>query len=63
MVWVGKPFEVIGWRERIIRDLFGILKLNGHRQFNFAYFVYTDHTCLSPTNEPPALHWQQPAEF
>ena len=35
--WAGKLFELIDWQERIIRDLFGILKPNGYRQFNTAY--------------------------
>ena len=35
--WAGKPFELIDWQEQIIRDLFGILKENGYRQFNTAY--------------------------
>lgn len=35
--WAGKPFELIDWQERIIRDLFGIIKPNGYRQFNTAY--------------------------
>ena len=35
--WAGKPFELIDWQECIIRDLFGILKPNGYRQFNTAY--------------------------
>ena len=35
--WAGKPFDLIDWQERIIRDLFGILKPNGYRQFNTAY--------------------------
>ena len=35
--WAGKTFELIDWQERIIRDLFGILKPNGYRQFNTAY--------------------------
>ena len=35
--WAGKPFELIDWQEHIIRDLFGILKPNGYRQFNTAY--------------------------
>ena len=35
--WAGKPFELIDWQERIIRDIFGILKSNGYRQFNTAY--------------------------
>ena len=35
--WYGKPFELIDWQERIIRDLFGTIKENGYRQFNTAY--------------------------
>ena len=31
------PFKLLGWQERIIRDLFGIIKPNGYRQFNTAY--------------------------
>lgn len=36
-VWAGKPFELIDWQERIIRDIFGSVKPNGYRQFNTAY--------------------------
>lgn len=35
--WAGKPFDLIDWQEQIIRDLFGIIKPNGYRQFNTAY--------------------------
>lgn len=35
--WAGKWFELMDWQEQIIRDLFGILKPNGYRQFNTAY--------------------------
>ena len=35
--WAGKAFELIDWQERIVRDLFGVLKENGYRQFNSAY--------------------------
>ena len=35
--WARKPFELIDWQEQIIRDLFGIKKANGYRQFNTAY--------------------------
>ena len=35
--WAGKPFKLLDWQERIIRDLFGIVKNNGYRQFNTAY--------------------------
>ena len=35
--WAGKPFKLIDWQEQIIRDLFGVVKENGYRQFNTAY--------------------------
>ena len=35
--WAGKPFELLDWQEQIIRDVFGIIKPNGYRQFNTAY--------------------------
>ena len=35
--WAGERFELIDWQEQIIRDIFGILKPNGYRQFNTAY--------------------------
>lgn len=35
--WDGEPFELIDWQEQIIRDIFGVLKPNGYRQFNTAY--------------------------
>ena len=35
--WAGKPFKLLDWQEKIIRDIFGILKSNGYRQFNTAY--------------------------
>jgi phage terminase large subunit-like protein len=35
--WWKQPFELIDWQEQIIRDLFGVLKPNGYRQFTTAY--------------------------
>lgn len=35
--WAGKPFDLIDWQEQIIRDIIGIIKPNGYRQFNTAY--------------------------
>jgi phage terminase large subunit-like protein len=32
-----KPFILMPWQEQIIRDIFGILKPNGYRQFTTAY--------------------------
>ena len=35
--WAGKKFELLPWQEQIIRDVFGVVKENGYRQFNTAY--------------------------
>ena len=35
--WDGKPFWLLPWQEQIIRDIFGIVDKNGHRQFRTAY--------------------------
>ena len=35
--WAGKSFKLLDWQEQIIRDLFGVVKPNGYRQFNTAY--------------------------
>jgi phage terminase large subunit-like protein len=35
--WAGKNFDLLPWQEQIIRDIFGIVKENGKRQFQTAY--------------------------
>ncbi len=35
--WAGKPFTLLDWQERIVRDLFGTVKADGYRQFTTAY--------------------------
>jgi len=35
--WAGKKFWLLPWQEKIIRDLFGIVKPDGKRQFRTAY--------------------------
>ena len=35
--WYGQPFKLIDWQDQIMRDVFGVLKPNGNRQFNTAY--------------------------
>ena len=35
--WAGKPFWLLPWQERIIRDVFGIVDEHGNRQFRTAY--------------------------
>ncbi len=38
--WAGKPFNIMKWQEKIIRDIFGTVKANGYRQYNTA-FIFT----------------------
>lgn len=35
--WDGEAFHLLPWQEQIVRDIFGILKPNGKRQFTTAY--------------------------
>ena len=35
--WAGKPFWLLPWQEQIIRDIFGVVKADGMRQFRSAY--------------------------
>ena len=35
--WAGKPFILLPWQEQIVRDIFGIVKADGKRQFLSAY--------------------------
>ncbi len=35
--WAGKPFILMPWQEEIIRNIFGVVKQNGKRQFTTAY--------------------------
>ena len=35
--WAGKRFDLLTWQEQIVRDLFGIVKEDGNRQFLTAY--------------------------
>ena len=35
--WYGQTFDLIDWQERIVRDLFGVVKPTGYRQFNTAF--------------------------
>ena len=35
--WCGRPFQLLPWQEAIIRDLFGVVKEDGTRQFRTAY--------------------------
>ena len=35
--WAGKKFLLLSWQEQIVRDIFGIVKEDGNRQFRSAY--------------------------
>lgn len=35
--WAGKRFWLLPWQEQIVRDIFGIIKEDGNRQFRTAY--------------------------
>ncbi len=35
--WAGKAFELLPWQEQIVRDLFGVVKANGKRQFLISF--------------------------
>lgn len=35
--WAGRPFDLLPWQEKIIRDLFGTLRPDGRRQYRTAY--------------------------
>ncbi len=35
--WAGKNFDLMPWQEQIIRDVFGVVKENGYRQFTTAF--------------------------
>lgn len=35
--WAGTPFWLLPWQEQLIRDIFGIVKSDGNRQFRTAF--------------------------
>ncbi|MDR0530767.1 MAG: terminase large subunit [Oscillospiraceae bacterium] len=35
--WAGKNFTLLPWQEQIVRDIFGVVKLNGARQFRHCF--------------------------
>ena len=35
--WAGKNFRLLPWQEQIVRDIFGVIRPNGFRQFTTAY--------------------------
>ncbi|MDR1463747.1 MAG: terminase large subunit [Oscillospiraceae bacterium] len=35
--WAGKPFKLLPWQEEIIRNIFGVIKADGTRQFRHVF--------------------------
>lgn len=35
--WAGKRFWLLPWQEQLIRDIFGIVKSDGIRQFRYSF--------------------------
>jgi phage terminase large subunit-like protein len=35
--WAGKPFWLLPWQEQLVRDIFGVVKEDGNRQFRMAF--------------------------
>ena len=52
----GKPFELMPWQEKIVRDIFGTLKPNGYRQFTTAYIEIPKKNGKSEFGAPIALY-------
>ncbi len=55
-MWAGKRFDLIDWQERIIRDIFGVVKENGCRQFNTAYIEISKKNGKSELSAAVALY-------
>lgn len=51
--WDGKPFLLLPWQEQIVRDLFGIVKADGKRQFRSAY--------IEIPKKNGSQNWQRPS--
>ena len=37
MSYSPEPFQLLGWQEKIVRDMFGTIKADGYCQFTTAY--------------------------
>ena len=36
-IWAGKPFLLLPWQEEVVRNIFGVIKKSGYRQFSTAF--------------------------
>lgn len=53
--WAGNRFDLLPWQEQIVRDLFGIVKEDGNRQFLTAYIEIPKR--MASPNSPQLLHF------
>lgn len=51
--WAGQAFELIAWQEELIRNIFGVVKVNGYRQFNTTFV----ETSKKAVNQSLPLLW------
>ena len=52
----NQPFALIDWQERIIRDVFGTIRVDGYRQFNTAYIEISKKSGKSELAAAVALY-------
>jgi phage terminase large subunit-like protein len=55
-VWAGQPFHLLEWQEELIRNVFGIIKDNGYRQFNTVFTEIPKKTGKSELAAAVALY-------
>lgn len=56
--WAGQKFQLIAWQEELIRNIFGVVKKNGYRQFNNAFVETSKKSgkALAVTTPIPTPH-------
>jgi phage terminase large subunit-like protein len=55
-VWAGQPFDLIPWQEELIRNVFGVVKATGYRQFNTVFTEIPKKTGKSELAAAVALY-------
>lgn len=54
--WYGKPFQLLPWQERILRDFYGTVKENGLRQYQYLYLEVPKKNGKSELAAPLGLY-------
>jgi len=55
-VWAGQPFYLLEWQDELIRNVFGVIKENGYRQFNTVFTEIPKKTGKSELAAAVALY-------